>query len=221
MNTVTGRVDVPARRSWSSSPAGDRARSARGWRRRSGSGGPDEVVIGVRPEDAPLRDGDGDRGDRVGGRVARPRAPRRVPPRRRPAGDRAPGRARGRARPRTAPMYLVADPARCTCSTRHGRADRRRDAWRRRAAEWRRHRRRRPVAVGAPARRRRVAGAGPRLPAAHPVARDLRRVRVLSALPQRLPRLLPHPAVPRAAQALRRASTSTATCSRRQTFATA
>ena len=180
-------------------PGWARPARSRSWAHAVAAAGLDEVVIGVRPEDLRFdatRRAVPAHGER--GRVARSRAPRRVPPRRPAARDRAPGRARGRARPRRAPRSSSPTPTALHVFDPETGA---------RVGDLTRDRDRRPVAdrSRSPARRRvRRRERGLAYLLLIPSLADLRRVRVLAAGAQRVPRLLPQPAVPRPAQHLRR-----------------
>ncbi len=219
MNTVTGGRRPRRRELVVQIPGG--VVELPGAARRCGrsAGARNEVVIGVRPEDLRFDDEGGPiRATVSRGRVARPRAPRRVPARRRSARDRAAGRARRLRRPRRATIGLAARPGGAPRLRRRIRGTRGRMSSR-------------------PTRRWTCRGGRP--PSPRPRKRRFSRavreagLGYLLLIPSFLifgvfvfyplvhnfvPRLLPQPAVPGAAEAPTSASTSTGTCSRRRTF---
>ncbi len=153
--------------------------------------GLENVVLGVRPEDLRLGDEGGVTANVRGGRVARTRVPRRVPPPRRPARHRPPACAGRRAGPggRRAPDRAPRSAARVRSHVRQ--PDRRADVTT--AVHDR------VVNTGTKWKER---GLGYLL--LLPVAADFRRVHLLPAVPQRVPRLVPQPTVPRAPEHVRR-----------------
>ena len=193
MNTVAGTRRPRRRRAGRARSRAATSRSSRSWRRRGRGRGRRRGRDRRAARGPALRRHRRHPGVGERGRVARARAPRRVPPRRPAARDRAPGRPRGgagrgeraRSSSPTPTALHVFDPR---SGARIGAVS---------VSE--------AAVASRPARRRRPSSrAGAGLPAADPVAADLRRVRVLAARAQRVPRLLPQPAVPGSAEHLRR-----------------